>query len=326
MKLIDLVLNSPHRLVVPLMGYPGVNLTRSTIRQNGFNSELHYRSVKALVERFHPDGVFFMMDLSIEAGALGLQIRYPLFESASVEYHPVRQVSDLDYFRVLDPLFDARVRSYIETMQRMSVNIKDCIRGGYVIGPFTLAGLMIGATDIAIATVENPELVHAVLNFTTGVISNYAVELVKAGAQMIAILEPTATFLSPRSFTAFSGNYIDRIVEKLDAVALLHICGDTSQLIPAMCATKAQGFSLDAPVNMGEAIKRMPADKVLIGNIDPVRVMVNEKPEGVREAVDALLEQMKSFPKFILSTGCDLPQDTPLENIAVFMEAGRKKY
>lgn len=323
MKLIDRVRGAPRRLVAPLMGYPGAMLTKSTLRQNGFNSELHYRSIYKLAEQFQPDVIFSMMDLSVEAGALGLQIRYPLYESASVEFHPVRSVTDLDQFRVLDPLYDARVQSYIETMRLMARNIHGCVKGGYVIGPFTLAGLMIGATDIAVATVENPDLVHATLNLTEEIITRYACELIRAGADLIAILEPTATFLSPKSFRNFSGNYINRIARRLDVVTVLHICGDTTRLIPAMCETETQGLSLDAPVNMLDAVKKMPSDKVLIGNVDPVRVMVNGNPEDVKQAVRQLLGEMQPYPNFILSTGCDLPQETPLANIAAFMEAGR---
>ena len=97
MRLIDVVRHQkPRRLVAPLMGYPGTQLTNSTLKQNGFNSELHYRSVYKLTEQFAPDVIFPMMDLSVEAGAIGLQIRYPLEESASVEIHPVQHIAELD--------------------------------------------------------------------------------------------------------------------------------------------------------------------------------------------------------------------------------------
>jgi uroporphyrinogen decarboxylase len=33
---------------------------------------------------------------------------------------------------------------------------------------------------------------------------------------------------------------------------------------------------------------------------------------------------MKAIKNFILSSGCDLPIGTPLENIEAFMKAGRK--
>jgi uroporphyrinogen decarboxylase len=324
MRLIDVVRQrKPHRLVVPLMGYPGSQLTGSTLKQNGFNSELHYRSIYKLVERFAPDVIFPMMDLSVEAGAIGLQIRYPLEESASVEFHPVQHVADLDQYKVLDPMFDARIRSCIETMRFMSQNLKEITRGAYVIGPFTLAGLMIGASQIAMATVENPDLVYATLNYAEDVITRYAKELVSSGANLVAILEPTATFLSPKSFLLYSGNYINRMARRLDAMTVLHVCGDTTRLLPAMGGIEVQGLSLDSMVNFPEAALKIPSDMVLIGNVDPVSVMVNETPAGVRQAVRKLKTDMAPYDNFVLSTGCDLPQETPLENIRAFIDEGR---
>lgn len=324
MRLIEVVrATKPRRLVAPLMGYPGTQLTHSTLKQNGFNSELHYRSIYKLMETFAPDVIFFMMDLSVEAGAIGLQIRYPLEESASVEFHPVQHISDLDEYKVLDPMFDARIRLYIDTMRFMSHNFEGVTKGAYVIGPFTLAGLMIGASQIAMATIDNPDLVFATLNYAEDVVTRYAKELVNAGAEVVAILEPTATFLSPKSFRQFSGNYVNRIARRLDAMTVLHICGDTTRLVPVMSQLEVQGLSLDSMVDFQQAAKKLPSDMVLIGNVDSVRVMLNESPDGVRKAVRKLLEDMAPYENFILSTGCDLPQETPLENIRVFMDEGR---
>ena len=104
---------------------------------------------------------------------------------------------------------------------------------------------------------------------------------------------------------------------------ILHICGDTSHLVKNMCATGAQGLSLDSPVDLARAAREVDPDVVLIGNIDPVGVMVQETPEGVRRAVRALLDSMEPYENFILSTGCDLPYETPFENIDAFMKEGR---
>jgi len=37
-----------------------------------------------------------------------------------------------------------------------------------------------------------------------------------------------------------------------------------------------------------------------------------------------LMDAMKPYPNFILSTGCDLPQEIPVDNIEAFMKAGRE--
>lgn len=326
MKLVDLIEQKAkvgQRVVIPLMGFPGIYLTKSSIKQNEFNSVLQFKTISNLVERFAPDAVFFMMDLSVEAGALGLPVRFPLFESATVEDHPVRKVEDLEQFQVLDPLEDARIQVFLNTMRLMKRHMA-IPKGAYVTGPFTLAGLMIGATEIATNTILNPHLVKSVLEFVQKTIIRYAQALVQAGADIIAILEPTAVLLSPSQFEEFCGRYIRRIATHLDNVAtILHICGDSSHLMEKMGETGVEGLSLDSLVNLPEAAQRVKDDIILVGNIDPVGVMVNMKPEKVKGETLKLLNEMRDFPNFILSTGCDLPPETPLENIDAFMAAGR---
>ncbi len=324
MKLIDVVKETyPRRLVMPLMGFPGTQLTRSTIWQNEFNHGVQFRTIRALVKRFEPDAAFFMMDLAVEAGAIGLPVEFPLHASPTVAAHPVQVEADLAQFKVVNPLCDARVYTYVETMRQMRRTL-DVLRGAYITGPFTLAGLMMGASELAMATVDQPGLVHAVTAFATDVVLSYGQALVKAGADLVCILEPTASFVSPRAFREFSGQYVTRIVDALPAMTILHVCGNTKHLVPAMCETGVQGLNLDAPMDMVGTLQRVPEDIVLIGNVDPVRVMTQAKPEEVSQVVTSLLDALRPYPNFVLSTGCDLPPETPLENIAAFMAAGRR--
>jgi len=66
-------LNRP--LIIPLMGYPGIHLTHSTIKQNEFNRGLHSWTIHEPARRFEPDAIFFMMDLAVLANSLGLPVR-----------------------------------------------------------------------------------------------------------------------------------------------------------------------------------------------------------------------------------------------------------
>ena len=209
--LAEIVTGFDRRMVLPLMGFPGTQLNGSTLKQNTFNWGTQFSTVFALQRRFHPDGMFFFMDLSVEASALGLPVRFPLDESPSVEHHPIKAVEDLARIANSDILSDGRVAVYIETM-RLMARYLDVLKGGYVIGPFSLAGLLMGASEAAMATVTEPELLHAVLRFTSGVVSRYARALERAGADTIAILEPSASFLSARHFREFAGQYLGQII------------------------------------------------------------------------------------------------------------------
>ena len=290
-----------------------------------FNPALHAATISRIVERFTPDVAFFMMDLSLEAGALGLSVRYPLFESPTVEEHPVKQADDLERLRVVDPLEDARIRSYIRTMELLSRSIS-IPRAAYVTGPFTLAGLLMGASDIAMATITDPDLVHQTVHFCTDICIRYSRALTEAGADIIVILEPTATFLSPQAFAEFCGAYVREVIASPGAAgdAVLHICGDTSHILREMCATGACALSLDSPVDLRAAASRVGHEVILIGNIDPVGIMVQQSPQEVACATRRLLDSMAQCDSFILSTGCDLPYETPHENIDAFMSEGRR--
>ena len=73
-------------------------------------------------------------------------------------------------------------------------------------------------------------------------------------------------------------------------------------------------------MNMVEALETCPQDVLVLGNIDPVGIFKMSSPEKVRQATANLLEQTAGYPNFVLSSGCDVPPHTPLENVEAFYE------
>jgi len=153
--------------------------------------------------------------------------------------------------------------------------------------------------------------------------------LLAAGAEVICILEPTAVMLSPEQFSEFSAIYIRHITTSFKysgASFVYHTCGNTMHLVQKMARAGVHGVSLDshdAGVDLPAVASSLPEDVVVIGNISPTATMRFGTAEDVRREVTALLDQMSRYPHFVLSTGCDLPQETPIANIRAFMEAGR---
>jgi uroporphyrinogen decarboxylase len=281
------------------------------------------------VDAFHPDLVFPLMDLSVEANALGRYTVFPREESATVPKDRF-QLEDLDRLAEINITFDSRLMGFVETLRMMSVSLPaGMLKGAYVVGPFTLAGLMMGADDTVISTMLDPAGLHRLCHFTTERIQEYIQLLLAAGADVICILEPTAVMLSPAQFSEFSAIYIRHIITSFKysrASFVYHTCGNTMHLVEKMAAAGVQGVSLDsrdAGVDLPAAAARIPEDVVVIGNISPATTMRFGTPEVVRAEVDDLLRQMAQYPNFVLSTGCDLPQETPIANINAFMEAGR---
>lgn len=318
------------RLVAPLVGFPGCDIIKCSIKMAQQNHAMHYNSIEALVYHLRPDAVFMMMDLSVEANAIGLPVRFPTDESSSVELHPIKEVEDLDKYRCINILADARIQSYLKTIEMMKLGLKkNVLIGAYIIGPFSFAGLLMGAQDAAMNSIIDPDKLNHVCQFCTSIIMEYTQALITSGADLICVLEPTAAILGPDQFSQFSGEFVRHIIESYkysNVDTIYHICGNTMHLVKAMSQTGVGAISLDSPetgIDLAKVAQMVPEDIAIIGNVNPTRIMKDGTVEEVEQATTELLDQMKDYPNFVLSTGCDLPPGIPLENMITFMEAGR---
>lgn len=317
------IINSNKKLVIPLIGAPGAKLTNTTYKQNLTDTRIQYSSVKAIFTRFLPDGIFPFMDLTVEAEALGLSIKFPENEPPSIINHPVKDIESLNIIRKSWKGISGRMNIFIDVVKKMAEEL-NTLKGAYVIGSFTLAGELMGVNDIAINTLLMPDLVKDVIDFSVEVISSYTSALFDAGADVVVVLEPTAVILSPAMYEEFSLKPFKKLLSNVgDKPLILHICGNTTHLVENMSKSGAVGLSLDSDVNFSEVIKKVPENIALIGNINPVKVIMQGTPPIVEKEVMELKDKMKDYENFILSSGCDIPFDTPLENIEAFMRAGR---
>jgi uroporphyrinogen-III decarboxylase len=60
---------------------------------------------------------------------------------------------------------------------------------------------------------------------------------------------------------------------------------------------------------------------VLLGNINPVAVLRNGTPENVAQEIAAC--HRAAGERFIVGAGCEIPRDTPLENVRALCDYAR---
>ncbi len=310
--------------VAPLMGFPGAQLSGTTIKENLEDAATQVESLKSLYERYSPAAMFTMMDLTLEAEALGLRLLKPEDASYTVLEHPIEKEADLLKLKIPNPAKDARMPMVLDVVKRMHESFA-CLNIAYIVGPYTLAGLLNGASRVIKNVLKKPEFLKELLEITTIVIEEYAQALINAGADALCILEPTATLLSPAQFDEFSGVYVKRITDKCKAPVILHICGNTTRIINNMVLTKVDGLSLDSMVNFAEVKEMIPENMILMGNLDPVSMIAYGEKDVVKKNIRELLGVMKDKKNFVLSTGCDLPKDADLDNIQLMFELAKEK-
>lgn len=187
-------------------------------------------------------------------------------------------------------------------------------------GPLTLAGYLMGAEELLVGLVEQPELVRAVLAGITGVLADWHRAGVQAGGDFLWVAEPMAALLSPRHFRAFVRPCLAALFSPEAPAGFLHIPGDTTCLLPELTATGAQCLSLDKPVGMTRALAQVPQNVVLLGDIDAFLLLEGERAEVV-QAVDTLRLEIAGHPNVIVSSGGGISPHTPYENIRELFRA-----
>ena len=309
--------------IAPLMGLPGVRLSGTSLKQNLENADVQFASLKMLYDRFHPDAMFTMMDLSIEAEACGAELSRPENRAFSVKQHPVGSTAELQRLRNPNPEADGRMPLVLNVVEAMSEEF-DCINAAYVSGPFTLASLLTGAGNALRSVIRDPDYLRDLLEYCTQAIVRYSRALAEHGADVVCILEPTAGVLSPRQFEENSAVYLREITAAVAVPSILHICGDTTVLIPHMLETDCSGISLDSQVDMNQVLQRVRGRIQVLGNIDPVNVVAYGSAEDIDGALLGLISLARDNGNLTISTGCDLPLDTNMENLNYLFSESRR--
>lgn len=305
------------------LGTAATQLTGTSVRDNLTSGKTQFNTLMAAVRRFRPDGIGIISDLSIEAQACGCEIKFPEDGLPFVSSKLLENQEDLKKLRLPDPYRAGRMPVVLETIRLLSRKLGLAVGSGGI-GPFTLAGELIGTERAALAVYTEPDFLHAVLRYATEVVISYQLAQISSGSDTVIIGEPTGSILSPQHFREFAAGYLTRIIKKLPVPVTLHICGDCTHLLDEIALLPIASLSVDAPVNLVEAAGKIPAQVILSGNLDPVTVVRELDPDGVRAATLKLLKEMDPYPNFLLSTGCDITPDTPVENIEAILKAVRE--
>lgn len=308
---------------LPVMSYPGMSLTGTNVLDVITNSDSQFACIERLANRYPSIAAVSMMDLSVEAEAFGSEVKFSDQEAPAIIGHVVTDMESVQALAI-PKVGTKRTGVCLDVVRRAAAEISDRPVLGGVIGPFSLACRLMDMKTVILATMKNPGLVHAVLEKGTVFLLEYVKAIKKSGANGVIVAEPAAGLLSPKSCDAFSSAYMKQIVDAVQDdqfSVILHNCGNTVKLVNSMLSTGASGLHFGNSVQMSDILPQVPRDRLAFGNIDPAGTFKLGTPAQVEEKVTTLLHEMKGYDHFVLSTGCDIPPGTSLENIDAFFAA-----
>ncbi|MDS1030768.1 uroporphyrinogen decarboxylase family protein [Bacillota bacterium LX-D] len=258
--------------------------------------------------------------------AIGGKIKFRAKGTPDIQEVLLTEAGDVDTIKLEGLQEDAEINVLVETARVLSKTIGEwTLVGASQWGPFTLAGHVYGVERLMRNIYKDRQAVHAVLEFTSELCFRYLELFVDAGAEIISIADPTASgdMISRGQFQEFALPYLKRVVERVEAKGVavsIHICGNISDRLDLIPSTGAKNISLDYKVDLEKAREQVGDKMAFSGNMDPVAVMQDASPAGVRAACIECLRKAGPNSSYILMPGCDIPPAVPLENICAMVE------
>lgn len=283
-------------------------------------------------EIFSHDILMVEVGIATLAEACGCVVEYADKAAPWIKKPVLEKISDGKYLKIPDFKKDGHIPEMVKAVKILKKEIGNevYIMGRADQGPFSLAAELVGINNflIEIADNKNEENVERLLNYTTEVFLNYAMELSKAGSDITSMGESLAGpgVVSPSIYRKYAFPFESKIIEELkkrNIIISSHICGNVDAIIRDFISTGAQIIEIDEEANFEKAKNLSNGKCCILGQVSPRILKIGTISEVERETIETM-NIGKNGHGFILGAGCAIPGNTPVDNIKKMVEIGRK--
>jgi len=313
--------------VFPLVTAHAARVAGIPIRDYYTDGAAMARSQLVAQELYGTDFISFFSEVGLIAEALGSRFDYPEDDLPLLMTPKWQGLAELDEAEV-DPLKDGRLRVYLNAITYAYEARGDTVPIlAYVPAPFTTAQQLVDQEAFLLGLLTEPERVHRLLEYATRSIIRFCRAIIGAGGLPI-LVDPLASgsVISPNQYREFALPYeaeVIRYLHRYDLDIVLHICGDTNPIINLMPESGADLLSIDR-IGLETAIAGAGDRCRIIGNFDTTAILLSQ-PQEVADSVAAMVLAGKPCPKgFVAATGCEVPVETPPENVRAFVRAAKE--
>ena len=318
-----------NKKAMPLLSYPAVQQLFITVDKLVNSSSEMALGVRLMADRYDMPFATTYMDLSVEAEAFGAQCVYHPMSIPTITGQLVSTQEEADALQIPE-LGAGRTGKVLRALGKSLTLVTDRPVFANCTGPFSMAGRLMDVNEILLMTYEEPELVHSVLEKCTQFLLKYIKAMKLMGANGVIMAEPLAGLMSAGPMQEFSTNYVRRIVDELqdnEFVFCYHNCSNAiEKKVDAVVATGARMFHFGDKADMWKLLNTLPRDVIVMGNVSPSAVFMCDSTDKMAIDTQTLLRKCMVFENFMISSGCDIPADTPLENIDKFFEVIKLGY
>jgi len=278
-------------------------------------------------EKFDFDFVSCISDPTREATDCGAKIQYFDDQPPAIDENQALLADKraLVGMRVPDPVGGGRMHDRVQAAAAFRETVGgELLIEGWIEGPCAEAADLRGINTLMLDFYDDPAFVREMFDFVLEMELAFARAQIDAGIDLMGVGDAAASLVGPQIYEEFVWPYEKKMVDALHemgALVRLHICGNISRILAGVGRLGCDIVDLDYMVSVAHAREQMGPKQVLLGNIDPVAVLRNGAPESITEAIAECHRQAGG--RYIVGAGCEVPRDTPEENLLALRDYAR---
>ena len=270
---------------------------------------------------FASDWVNVMSDPYAEASSFGTRISYPLNTLPIVDALLINDIKDIDKLKPIKVHEHARLISRIDEIRQYQRVAGDSqFICGWVEGPLAEYCDLRDVSAACLDFYEHPDDLKVALDIVTESAMDFLAAQIKAGAHCIGIGDAVCSLISPDLYLEYIFPLEKALIDHahhLGAKVKLHICGNTTAILPDMISTGADIVDIDHLVErMEDFIPLLTGNQVVSGNSDPVSVVQDGTFEALAKSVEQCFRATRG--RGIVSAGCEITPGTTVERMHAY--------
>ncbi len=198
---------------------------------------------------------------------------------------------------------------------------------------------LVGMENLYLKMYDEPEVVKAIFEHVVDYYTAVSRNIFEAAGDVIDIFfigndfgSQTGPLLGEELFREFIIPHLARLIllgHSYGLKVMLHCCGGVRELLPAMIEIGLDGIHAIQPCCSGmdlAGLKKDFGDRIVFnGAIDSHHVLIDGKPNFVREETRKVLEIMKPGGGYIAGASHDyILEETPVENVVAMFDSIRE--
>lgn len=274
-------------------------------------------------------GLWADYGIVVEPSAFGSRVFWPENYAPYVRGELLKNPEDILGLEPPDPKTDGLMPFVLESIHYIQKHAPKNTRYLYAVarGPFQVASYMRGTTEFLVDLRVRPDIARKLIDVCTETAIRWLKVQLEVIDNPIGIFVPddNASFLSPGLFEEFGLPAYERIFSEFNGLLkVYHNDADSTHILDLLAQCGFHVFNFSPATDIGTVKQGIGQKVCLMGNVDPVNVMLRGTSDQVEEDCKRCIQIGGPGGGYILSLGGGPSMETPLENIDAMVRAAKK--